>query len=210
MMKYKLLIVDDEPANLRILERLLRDDHDVISAESGDEALELLNQHDVALIVTDQRMPGMKGIDFLKRAAIVRPQTVRIILTGYTDVADLVEAVNSGVIYKYLTKPWVNSDLRQTLFRAVEHYESAKKQTILTQENVRLENRLRSTVSGFVSTVREMIALKSNGPAEHCRRTADYAALIGSRFKLEQGEMEQLIFAALLHEVPNLRIPFEI
>jgi len=110
-MNYKILVVDDEPANLRMMERLFRGDYEILTAMSGLEALELLNQHDVALIVSDQRMPGMTGIEFLKRAAQIRPQTVRIILTGYTDVGDLVEVINSGVIYKYITKPWVNTDL---------------------------------------------------------------------------------------------------
>src|SRR5437870_3305330 len=98
-MKHRILIVDDEPANLRMFERLFRDNHDVITATSGLEALEMLNQYNVALIISDQRMPGMTGIEFLKRAAQMRQQTVRIILTGYTDVTDLVDAINSGVVY---------------------------------------------------------------------------------------------------------------
>ena len=208
-MKYKILIVDDEPANLRMLERLFREDYDVITAESGADALEQLCLHDVALIITDQRMPGMTGIQFLKEAAEMRQQTIRIILTGYTDVSDLVEALNSGVVYKYITKPWVNTDLKQTVMRSVEHYQATKKQSSLMLENNRLENRVKATVQGFLATVREMIGQKSSNLAEHCRRTADYSALIGTRFQLEPGEMEQLIFASLLHEFPNMRIPFE-
>src|SRR5215210_6797600 len=99
-MTYKILIVDDEPANLRLLERLFRREYQVISAESGSEALELLKRHDIALIISDQRMPFMTGIEFLKFAAQMRPQTVRIILTGYTDVNALIESINSGIVYK--------------------------------------------------------------------------------------------------------------
>src|SRR5215216_4382397 len=122
-MPYKIMIVDDEPANLRLLERLFRRDYQVISAGSGEEALRLLEQHDVALLITDQRMPG---IELLKRTAPLRPHTVRIILTGYTDVTSLVEAINCGEVYKYVTKPWNNDDLRQTVSRAIEHYETTK------------------------------------------------------------------------------------
>lgn len=208
-MKHKILLVDDEPANLRMLERLFRDDHEVITAESGAAALELLAHNDVALIISDQRMPGMTGIEFLKRAAVMRAQTVRIILTGYTDIGDLVEAVNSGVVYKYITKPWVNTNLLQTVKRSIEHFETTRGQHLLAQENERLEKRLRTTVQGVVTTVREMISQKSSNLGEHCRRTSEFAALIGARFKLEPGEMEQLIFAALLHEIPNMRIPFD-
>ncbi|HYY93029.1 MAG TPA: response regulator, partial [Pyrinomonadaceae bacterium] len=90
-MTYKIMIVDDEPANLRLLERLFRRGYQVISAGSGEEALRLLEQHDVALLITDQRMPGMTGTELLKRVAPLRPQMARIILTGYTDVGALVE-----------------------------------------------------------------------------------------------------------------------
>ncbi|HWS55477.1 MAG TPA: response regulator, partial [Pyrinomonadaceae bacterium] len=84
-MPYKIMVVDDEPANLRLLERLFRRDYSVVAASSGEEALRLLEQHDVALLVTDQRMPGMTGIELLKRTAPLRPHMVRIVLTGYTD-----------------------------------------------------------------------------------------------------------------------------
>jgi response regulator RpfG family c-di-GMP phosphodiesterase len=208
-MKYKMLIVDDEPANLRMLERLFREDYDVITAESGAEALELLTHIDVALIISDQRMPRMTGIEFLKKAALMRQQTLRIILTGYTDVADLVDAVNSGVVYKYITKPWVNTDLQQTVLRAIEYYKTTKKQSSLLQENERLNDRLKTTVQGFMYTVKEMISQKSSNLGEHCRRTSEHAGLIGGRFNLAPGEIENLIFASLLHELPNIRIPFE-
>ena len=126
-MQYKILFVDDETANLRLLERLFRNSYDIYTASTGDEALDLLSVHDIALIVSDQRMPGMTGLEFLKLAAERRPQTVRIILTGYTDANDLVDAINSGVVYKYVTKPWVNEELKQTVQRSLQHYESTRR-----------------------------------------------------------------------------------
>lgn len=209
-MKYKILIVDDEPANLRMLERLFRADHEVMTATSGYDALRLLNQHDVALIISDQRMPVMTGLEFLKQAAQMRQQTVRIILTGYTDVNDLVAAINSGIIYKYITKPWVNVDLRQTVQRAIEHYEVTKTQHSYKLENERLETRMRLTVQGFVNAAAELAAQKDTNIAEHCRRTSDCAARIGRQFNLEPEEIEQLVFASLLHEVAHVRIPIGI
>src|SRR6266852_5443582 len=95
-MSYKILIVDDEPANSRTLARLFREDYEVLTAASGDEALALLGQHDVALLITDQRMPGMTGIELLKKTVPLRPRMVRIILTGYTDVDALVEAIRGA------------------------------------------------------------------------------------------------------------------
>ncbi len=141
-MKEKILIVDDEAANLRALERLFRDDYDVLSAGSGADALELLRQHDIALLITDQRMPGMTGIDLLKNTVPLRPRMVRIILTGYTDVDALVEAINCGQVYKYVTKPWNNAELRLTIARALEHYETGKARHDLEMTVQRLTGRL--------------------------------------------------------------------
>jgi len=141
-MDYKIMVVDDEPANLRLLERLFRQDYKVITAESGEEALGLLAQHDAALLITDQRMPNMSGLELLKQTAALRPHMVRMILTGYTDVGTLVEAINSGLVYRYLTKPWSNEDLRVTVARALEHYESVRARHELEMRNRRLVARL--------------------------------------------------------------------
>jgi DNA-binding NtrC family response regulator len=141
-MPYKIMVVDDEPANLRLLERLFRRDYQVITAASGAEALRLLEQHDVALLITDQRMPGMTGIELLKRTAELRPHMVRIILTGYTDADALVEAINCGQVYKYVTKPWNNDELQLTVSRALEHYETNKARHEFALANERLMARL--------------------------------------------------------------------
>jgi DNA-binding NtrC family response regulator len=141
-MKYKIMIVDDEPANLRLLERLFRQDYTVIVAESGEEALRLLAEHDVALLITDQCMPVMTGLELLTRTAAMRPHMVRMILTGYTDVGTLVEAINGGLVYKYLTKPWSNDELRLSVSRALQHYESNRARHELEMKNQRLMARL--------------------------------------------------------------------
>ena len=142
-MSYKILIVDDEPANLRTLGRLFREDYEVLTAPSGDEALALLGHHDVALLITDQRMPGMTGIELLKKTVPLRPRMVRIILTGYTDVDALVEAINCGQVYRYVAKPWNNDELRLTVKRALEHFESSKRSFELDFTNQRLVARIR-------------------------------------------------------------------
>lgn len=204
-MSYKILVVDDEAANLRILERLFRSQYTIISAASGTEALELLTQYDIALIISDQRMPEMTGIEFLKRAAEMRPQTVRIILTGYTDINALVEAINSGVVYKYVTKPWINEDLKQTVQRGLQHYETVKSQYELKMHNDRLQTRLKTTLESFVDIVAATI--DSREPEGHSKRTTDYAVAIGQRLNLEENALEQLSFAARLHEFAHANLP---
>lgn len=142
-MRYKILIVDDEASNLRALERLFRTEYDVLTAGSGADALSLLEHHDMALLIADQRMPEMSGVELMQRTARLRPHMVRILLTGYTDVDSLIEAINTGHVYKYITKPWNNDDLLLTVARALEHYETLKSRHNLQMINERLRARLR-------------------------------------------------------------------
>jgi CheY-like chemotaxis protein len=128
--KPKMLVVDDEPDNLDLLYRTFRRDFQVLRAESGVLALELLKtEGEVAVIISDQRMPEMKGTEFLSKTVPQFPNTMRIILTGFTDVEDLVEAINSGQVYKYITKPWDPGELRVVVQRAAETYELLKQRT---------------------------------------------------------------------------------
>ncbi len=208
-MKHKILIVDDEAANLRVLERILRQHYEVICAESGTEALELLRSHDVALIISDQRMPGMTGIEFLKHTAVLRPHTVRLILTGYTDVNALVEAINSGIVYKYVTKPWVNEDLLQTVKRALQHYETVKAGHELGLQNERLNLRLKAAQEGLVSFLSEMLDFKNPFKNGHSSRTRGYAVAIGKALNIGSQELKHLSLAAYLHEVVDFYVPNE-
>ena len=128
--KPKMLVVDDEPDNLDLLYRTFRREFNVLKAESGVHALELLaTEGEVAVIISDQRMPEMKGTEFLSKTVPEFPDTVRIILTGFTDVEDLVDAINSGQVYKYITKPWDPNELKGVVQRAAETYDLLKQRT---------------------------------------------------------------------------------
>ncbi|MEJ1930745.1 response regulator, partial [Nostoc sp. NIES-2111] len=124
------LVVDDEPDNLDLLYRTFRRDFQVLKADSGINALEILaTEGEVAVIISDQRMPEMKGTEFLSKTVPQFPDTVRIILTGFTDIEDLVEAINAGQVYKYITKPWDPSELKAVVQRAAETYDLLKQRT---------------------------------------------------------------------------------
>lgn len=110
-----LLIVDDEPANLQKLRRTFVDGYEVVEAASGEEALEILRKRPVDAVVSDQRMPGLSGVELLRRTIEVQPDAVRVILTGYTEVEDLMDAINQGHVHRYLTKPWEPMSLRQVI-----------------------------------------------------------------------------------------------
>lgn len=124
MEKAKILYVDDDQENLRTFRRLFRKDYDVLLAESGAEGLRLLKEESpVPLIITDQRMPEMTGIEFLEKSIAVSPESIRMIITGFTDIQALIDAINTGRVYRYITKPWDEQELYVTLKRAVESYE---------------------------------------------------------------------------------------
>lgn len=120
-MKAKVLIVDDEKDNLDALRRLLRKDFDVLSAETGAQALEIVKQNpDLEVLVSDQRMPGMTGSEFFQNVLSFAPKPTRILLTGFADLEAVIEAVNKGHIWRYVSKPWEPEDLIQTLHQAAE------------------------------------------------------------------------------------------
>ncbi|MEL6460761.1 MAG: response regulator [Cyanobacteria bacterium J06636_27] len=128
--KQKILVVDDEPDNLDLLYRTFRRDFQVLKADSGSNALKILAEEgEVAVIISDQRMPEMKGTEFLSKTLPQFPDTVRIILTGFTDIEDLVDAINAGQVYRYITKPWDPEELKGVVQRAAETYDLLKQRT---------------------------------------------------------------------------------
>lgn len=135
--RYGLLIVDDEKEILRSLTLTFADEYQVFTALSGTEALEILQQKTIAMVIADHRMPGMTGAELLEKVFQINPNTIRIILTGYTDTASLIQAVNKGHIYQYINKPWERQELRIIVKRALESYE-------LTLENQRLLGELQA------------------------------------------------------------------
>jgi two-component system sensor histidine kinase/response regulator len=138
MQKQTILCVDDEIDNVQALERIFRQKYTVLKATSGQEALQILDQHrgPLALIITDQRMPEMTGVEFLAQTLEKFPDTVRILLTGYTDIESVISAVNSGQIYRYLTKPWDPVDLQATVETATQRFLMAAE---LKEKNIALE-----------------------------------------------------------------------
>ncbi len=130
-----LLLVDDETNILKSLNRLFRrEGYTIFTANSGPEGIELLNQHDIAVILSDQRMPNMSGTEFLKKAKEIRPNSVRIVLSGYTDIESITTAINEGSIFKFLTKPWDDDQLKANIREAFELHSLKEKNEQLNLE----------------------------------------------------------------------------
>jgi two-component system response regulator HupR/HoxA len=159
-----ILIVDDEPRVLDALEAILAADFRVLRADGGVEALDALRcEPDVAVILTDYKMPGMTGVELLQRSQDIAPDTLRIVLTAYTDVDSLMEAINTGRIYHFIAKPWDPKDLMVIVRRAAERY-------ALSQENLRLKDELEVA---YNTLRREAAAARE--------RPASFDAMIGAR-----------------------------
>jgi response regulator RpfG family c-di-GMP phosphodiesterase len=120
--KITILYVDDEENNLFSFKATFRIKYQVLVAISGEEALKILDAKKVHVIITDQRMPEMTGVDFLEKVLEKFPDPMRILLTGYADMNAVVDAVNKGKIFHYLAKPWNEEELDMTINRAYEKY----------------------------------------------------------------------------------------
>ena len=135
-MERTLLLVDDEENITSALVRLLRrDGYNILRANGGEAGLALLAEHDVGVIISDQRMPGMSGVEFLSKVREQYPDTVRIVLSGYTELNSVTDAINRGAVYKFLTKPWEDDLLRANVEEAFQRYE-------MRMENARLAREL--------------------------------------------------------------------
>jgi serine phosphatase RsbU (regulator of sigma subunit) len=140
MLQTKILVVDDEIANLQKLQRTLIDRYCVLAASSGTEALEMVRTDGtISVIVADQRMPDMSGTEFLRETLELLPDAVRIILTGFTDVDVLMEAINTCKVFRYIVKPWDPPDLLMTIERGLEAHRLAAENARFRRELVRRE-----------------------------------------------------------------------
>ncbi len=136
MEKQTILIVDDQQEILNSLQRLFNSEYKVLTAASGAEALELLKQNRPAVILSDQRMPEMDGVTFLKNSIVLRPDAVRLMITGYADIEATIDAVNEAKIYQYISKPFEPQELQKSLANAVERF-------LLVQQNRALQENLK-------------------------------------------------------------------
>jgi two-component system, sensor histidine kinase and response regulator len=137
-----IVCIDDESHNNEALERLLRKKYNVLTALTPAEGLKLIKEHQPALIISDQRMPQMTGVELLKKSVELSPASIRILLTGYTDLESVIAAINEGEIYRYITKPWDTNDLTITVDKAIETHnlrQEVEKQNIELQSLDRLK-----------------------------------------------------------------------
>ncbi len=135
--KYGVLYVDDEPDNLTVFKSAFRRHYNVHVAASAKEGMAILAEHDIQLIITDQRMPGTTGVEFLKTAVREHPKIIRMIMTGYSDIDVVIQSINQGHVCRYITKPWDKNELKMIIDNALDTYR-------LKNENQQLLERLKT------------------------------------------------------------------
>lgn len=138
----KVLYVDDEQNNLIAFKAAFRRDFKVFTAESADKARPIVKENELDVIITDQRMPKETGVEFLVSILDDYPDPIRILLTGYSDIEAVIDAINKGQIYRYITKPWNEEDLRNTIVNAAEVHRLRKQNAVLLQKLEKANNQL--------------------------------------------------------------------
>jgi response regulator RpfG family c-di-GMP phosphodiesterase len=230
---HTVLFVDDEVNILKALQRLMRNEPiQVLTANRPSEAFELIDRYAPQVILSDQRMPEMSGVDFLSSVRDRHNDVVRMMLTGYTDMTIAVEAINKGEIFRLITKPWNDDELKATLRQAFDHHDlkaEIKRLNQITREqnfklqdmNKNLEENVRDRTkqldgkntelrTAYIQTIRalaEAIDAKDAYTRGHSERVAVYASRLGGQMGLRKELLERIYFAGLLHDVGKIGIP---
>ena len=224
------LCVDDEPHILSALRRLFRTQgYEVVSADSGRAGLEVLASRQVDLIISDMRMPEMDGVAFLEQARQRSPDTMRVLLTGHADVSQILDAVNRGEIYRYITKPWDDHEMTLVVRHALERQglerDRRRLEALSVQQNEQLRELNQSLEAKVASRTEELVGsndklkrnfltsiqvfsslieLRGENLAGHSRRVADLARRIALRMGLDARETQQIFIAGLLHNIGKI------
>ena len=201
--KYRILIVDDEEDNLALLYRTLRVKYNIVKASSAIEALEILKTEQFDCILSDHKMPLMDGVEFLKRVNEIQPKTMRLLVTAYSDVKILIEAINYAKIYRYIKKPYSPDELLMIVESALECYQ-------LKLDNENLINDLKDLFSGTVKAIIEALDAKDSFTMGRSRRVAFYALKLVNKLALNPKEVSQIELAGLLHDIGMIGVAEEI
>ena len=193
-MKYNILVTDDEIDNLQLFKRTLRSNYNVFLANSGFEAIEILKNNKIDMIISDHKMPGMDGVELLKKTLHYAPDAIRILITAYTDSTSLIGAINEGKIHRYIRKPWNPNDLINILEASFEVYQ-------LNLDNQSLALDLKELFSGTISAITEALDAKDHYTFGRSKRVTFYALKTGETLGLSDTELSELELAGLLHDI---------
>jgi len=193
-MRENVLFVDDEGKILNAMERLFADiDVTVLKADNAQDALRMFGEKEIAVLITDNRMPGMCGIELLTRLKDLSPETVKILMTGHADLSTAIEAINLGEVFRFIVKPWENEALIRTVQEGVEHY--------------RLVHTLRNSDEATLLSLAQTIELKDPYTRGHCDRVAGLALMIADQLDLPEETKRHIKYGSWLHDCGKIGVP---
>ncbi len=201
--KYKILIVDDEPDNLQLLYRTLRGKYEIMKANGPKEALELLKTNNFQCIISDHKMPDIDGVEFLKLSAETHPNAIRLLVTAYSDVKILIDAINYARIYRYIKKPYAPDELLHIVEASLEYYQ-------LKIDNETLIKDLKELFSGTIKAIIEALDAKDSFTLGRSRRVAFYSAKMVEFLNLDKSQASIIELAGLLHDIGMIGVAEDI
>lgn len=160
--KYTLLVVDDEPDVCDSIHDLFRREFNVLKARSADEGCRLMQEHEIHIVLTDQRMPRISGVEMLARVRQGHPQAIRMLFTGYADLEAIIAAINQGHIYRFIRKPWQPEELQAAIHDAAQEYDRLIRQE---EERLHLHNEIQSLRERVTTLETEVGRLQHRGTA---------------------------------------------
>ncbi|RJQ52810.1 MAG: HD domain-containing protein [Nitrospiraceae bacterium] len=188
------LFVDDEAYVLNSVERLFLDSSmKILRASSADEALDKFTKEEIAVIVSDNQMPGIKGTELLSRVRDISPDTLRILMTAHADLSVAVDAINKGEVFRFITKPWDDDALLRAVQEAVSRY-----QIVLS---------LKKQDEAKLLSIAQTIELKDPYTRGHCERVATYALIIANALGLPEKTLKDLKYGCWLHDCGKIGVP---
>src|SRR4030066_1530200 len=230
---HSLLLVDDEENILNSLKRTFRkEQYKIVTAKSGLEGLSVIGKEKISLVLSDYRMPGMEGVEFLNEVRQKSPDTIRMMLTGYADMQSVMNAINHGEVYRFITKPWDDEEIRFIVRDALRHYdlidENKALQALTHKQNIELKdlnNNLEDKVAertkevevlykdleqnfiDFVRVFMSLLELKSQFLGSHCKRVAALSRRLADKTGLPSDEKLDIEVASVLDDLGTLGFP---
>lgn len=200
MEKYSILAVDEEIENLQLIKRILEKDYNVIISGDANQALEIMEKEEIHLIITDQKIKGVSGLEFLKRSSEINQDSVKIILTSYADTDLLLNTINNSRVFRYILKPWDPAELKIAVKNALETY-------ILTIENKQLVERLKENYSKTLIMLANALEARDSFVQGHSERVAYTSSCIARRLNVSPKDIDLLYSACLLHDIGKIGVP---
>jgi putative two-component system response regulator len=212
--RHTLLVIDDEPDVLRSIHDLLRAQYRVLVTTQPHVGLEMARQQPVHIVLADQRMPGMTGVEILSCIRAEHAETVRLLFTGYADIQAVIDAINSGQVYRYISKPWDPEDLQAILRQAAEHHDRLSRCKQLGHElraaNEDLQMAYADRMQAYDTTLEgwsRALELRDQETDGHSRRVSEMAVRLAQAMGMEEAQLLQVRRGALLHDIGKVAIP---